>query len=436
MSGSHHHRHHRRNPVKRFFDRLLGKRRHESHHASRYPGIHLPQDSIQVPETSGEPEITQKEAVPTPSRPLYQPIPLKHRSRKPSFSARFSRYFKEREFRKDERRKERYQRKMHRKHLVKHRKEEAGRSVSKKLFSWVEEGEAEASRKHSIFSKHSPVYRNMTIIVNSTILYISTYIIVYLLYWMVVLLTASLFGLDSSLFFYDLKFNDHSPLWTRFNILVVTGSGPFFCLALGLLLHRKIFKLHRFVGLRKLFILWMAFHALNHFFGAFTSGVVTDEGFGYVAAWLYMNTAVKFLFSLVSLFLLGLIGFFSAEYILETSDSSTRIKTENRTAFIFQQALFPALIGTTLLLLLRIPKNFDYPYESLMLFSIFFMVIPAFFNKKVKPSLNMLKLKKKRSIHLGYLAMLMILLAFFRIMLDIGLHFIIKIQVSISPATI
>jgi hypothetical protein len=195
-------------------------------------------------------------------------------------------------------------------------------------------------------------------------------------------------------------------------------------------------KHSRFVGLRKLFIIWTSFHLLNHFFGAFPSGVVTDEGFGYVAAWLYMNTAFKFMFSLVSLFGLGVIGFYSAQLILETSDSVNRIKTDYRLSFLLTQLALPWLIGTIILLLLRLPKTFDYPYETLMFFSLAFMVIPPFFNEKVKPKLNLLKVKKKRNIHLGYLALMLVLIAFLRIMLGIGLHFLIEINISITPAGI
>jgi hypothetical protein len=201
------------------------------------------------------------------------------------------------------------------------------------------------------------------------------------------------------------------------------------------MLFQVAFKSKRFAGLQKLFILWTTFHLFNHFFGAFPSGIVTDEGLGYVAAWLYLNTAFKFLLSLLSLFALGAIGFYSAKYILETSDSYQRIKGDNRIKFIFYQMVLPWLIGTITLLLIRIPENFNYPYETLMLFSTIFMVAPAFFNEKVKPELNLMKAKKRVRINFGYLAMVLIMAVFLRWMLGIGLHFIIEINVSISPAT-
>jgi hypothetical protein len=65
-----------------------------------------------------------------------------------------------------------------------------------------------------------------------------------------------------------------------------------------------------------------------------------------------------------------------------------------------------------------------------------FLVIPAFFNPKVKPKLNLLKLKKKYKISPSYLILMLLLMVFYRVVLDIGLHFIIRISISISPANI
>jgi hypothetical protein len=67
-----------------------------------------------------------------------------------------------------------------------------------------------------------------------------------------------------------------------------------------------------------------------------------------------------------------------------------------------------------------------------MFFSMAFLVIPPFFNEKVKPKLNLVKIKKRKNFHIGYLAMMLVMLAFLRILLGIGLHFLIEINVSIS----
>jgi hypothetical protein len=427
----------------------MGLKPRRSEHRSQFPGITLPKDynPAEKWQKTGEsplPAFLDESGKEIERKEFYQgtpEVPAQEKAKKissrnrGSFFGKISIYFKQRELRREERQKEKMRRRHHRRAKDEYRKINAGPGLGKKLFIWSEEGsETEKEKKLAFFSQNNPVFRNLTITVNSILVFLSSYVLVYLFYWLTSMLAASFFGLDSTLYFYDLRFNDHSQLWNRFNILLVTGIPPFFCLFLGTFLYRIIFKLTRFVGLQKLFILWSAFHLINHFFGAFPSGVVTDEGFGYVAAWMYLNTAFKFLFSLVSLFILGVIGYHSAKYILETSDSLHRIKSGNRLPFMLYQMAIPWLVSTIILLLVRIPHNFDYPYETLMLFSMAFMVIPAFFNEKVKPELNLLKVKKKRFINLGYLTMMIALILFLRLMLGIGLHFIIEINISISPA--
>jgi hypothetical protein len=449
-SGQSHRKHRKKNPIAAFFDRLKGKERHPAYHRSEFPGITLPKDydpesrqkKVTKEKSSSQPadsEDLNKDFSQSTSGNLdkYQRDAVKSGSlrRKKSILAAIDFYFKKRAFRREEQQELRIKKKIHRQHQQEYRKNEARLGGSRKLFTITDDGEeALRAKKVRMFSNRSPVFRNLTITVNSIFVFLITYVLVYLFYWLTSMLVASWYGLDSTLYFYDLRFNDHSNIWNRFNILLVTGIPPFFCLFLGLFLYRVLFKMRRFVGLQKLFILWSSFHLFNHFFGAFPSGIITDEGFGYVAAWMYMNTAFKFMFSLISLFVLTVIGYYSAQNILETSDSMHRIKPENRLAFILMQIALPWLIGTVIMLLIRAPKNFDYPYETLMLFSTIFLVIPPFFNEKVKPHLNLLKIKKKRYINLGYFAMMLALLLFLRLMLGIGLHFIIELHISISPA--
>jgi hypothetical protein len=440
-TGRSSHRHIRKSPLGRFLDLLRGKSKKRPSSGAGFPGINIPEDYD--PEQANKnrqekPEFLEDEnKMKVPDHLVVKSKPKKRRrkkDKKSSLRSKIDLYFRNRAIRKEEKKKNRIKRKMRRRHQKEHKKMEAGRSVREKLLSISERGEEPSKKKIPVFSQKSSLYRNLTITVNSTFVFILTYVLAYLIYWITCVLVASWYGLDSTLYFYDLKFNDHSQLWTRFNILLVTGIPPFFSLFLGFLLLRYIFKIKRLVALQKLFVLWLSFHLFNHFFGAFPSGIITDEGFGYVAAWMYMNTAFKFLFSIISLFILGVIGYFSAQKVLETSDSMNRIKPENRVSFILGQLALPWLVGTIVLLLVRLPENFTYPYETLMLFSMVFLVIPPFFNEKVKPKLNLVKIKKKRNVNIGYLAMMLVFLAFLRIMLGIGLHFIINIEISISPA--
>jgi len=452
--GHHHKKRRKRGPIGEFFDRLTGRKSQKNYHRSQFPGINLPRDYDPVdwkdkslssklpsrlddiPAENGNKDFAGN--IPEKKPPIEFERPRSSSSRqKKSIFAGFKMYSKKRELRREERMKEKLRRDHRRRSEQEFRKMNQGPGWIRKTFSLgTPMDEAEKEKHVPLFSQRSPIYRNLTITVNSTLVFITTYILTYLFYWLTCMLVASFYGLDSTLYYYDLKFNDHSPLWNRLNILIVTGIPPFFSLFLGMFLYKVVFNVKKFAGLQKLFILWSSFHLFNHFFGAFPAGIVTDEGFGYVAAWLYMNTAFKFLFSLLSLFVLALIGFYSAKHILETSDSHHRIKGDNRLSFILFQMAIPWLIGTIGLLLVRIPENFNYPYETLMIFSAIFLVFPAFFNDKVKPELNLLKAVKKRNFHFGYIAVTLLLLVFLRLMLGIGLHFLIEINISISPANI
>jgi hypothetical protein len=448
--SQHSRKHHRKSLFARLLGRITGKKKQSSMSRDNFPGINLPEnydpvawqdqsksaelptfldpkeaESIKYGHTDFETQDRAKEKKSKHSKP-------KHKKR--SLREAFELFMKKQALRREERRKQKIKRQHRRKSEEEFRKMNKGPALSKRLLN-IAEAEQEREKNIPVFSQRNPAFRKLTIVVNSVLIFITTYILVYLFYWLTCMLVASFFGIDSILYYYDLRFNDHSQLWNRLNILMVTGIPPFFSLFLGIFLLRVIFKIKRLVGLQKLFVLWTAFHLVNHFFGAFPSGIITAEGFGYVAAWLYMNTAFKFMFSLVSLFVLGLIGYYSATKILETSDSLHRVKGENRLSFLFYQMAIPWFISTALLLIIRIPENFNYPYETLMLFSTVFLVIPPFFNRKVKPELNLLKTVKRRNINYGYLAMMIVLLAFLRIMLGIGLHFIIEISISISPAT-
>ena len=266
--------------------------------------------------------------------------------------------------------------------------------------------------------------------INSLALYVTAYLVVYISYQLVVMIVASRWHLDSVLFYYDLAFNDFSPLWTRFNIIVVTFSGPLVSLLIGILFYKVIANRPKLKGFIKLFVIWIALHGFNLFFGAFASGVSTDQGFGYVANWLYMNVFWQIFFSLTFLFILGMIGYHSSGKFLETSNSAYKIKTENRNRFLLHQAILPWLMGSLIIYLVKVPNNM--PYDVGNLFTMSLAVIPVIFNRKVKPALNFKDDRKPTRIHWAYIITFILLLASFRIWLESGLHIELTYDISLK----
>ena len=272
---------------------------------------------------------------------------------------------------------------------------------------------------------------------NSTAYFILAYLILYLLYQITVLVTASHFKLDSVLFYYDLAFNDFSPLWNRNNIIIVTFSGPFIALIIGVLFFKVFTNRSKLKKSAKLFLLWIGIHGYNLFLGAFAAGVSFDEGFGYVPAWLFWNVFWQISVSLIFLFILGMISYYSAPKFLDTSYSQTRIRKKNKFKFLFFQVVLPWAIGALIIFLVKIPNNM--PYESSTLLTLAFATVPVLFNRNAKPTKNYKTEKRSGKVKIWLLVMVVAALVLYRIGLNNGLHislfydFIFKIDIKPVP---
>ncbi len=266
--------------------------------------------------------------------------------------------------------------------------------------------------------------------INSTALYIIAYLLVYMIYQLTVLVVASRWGLDSVLYYYDLAFNDYSPLWSRYNIIVVTFSGPFISLVIGFVFYKWVANRPKVKSFLKLFVLWIGFHGFNLFLGAFVSGVSFDEGFGYVANWLYLNVFWKFLLSLIFLSILAMTGYFSAQKFLETSNSLLRVRKRYRTRFLFHQVILPWFIGSIIIFLVKIPNNM--PYEAGTLVTMMFAVVPVLFNFKAEPRPNTIEKHKPTRVLWSYIVILVLVLLLYRAGLDTGYHIVLKYKLSLS----
>ncbi len=275
--------------------------------------------------------------------------------------------------------------------------------------------------------------RLLLLTVNSTLKYLLAYVIVYLLYQLTVIYTANRFDISGVLYYYDVfwPIGDSSPLWfPYFKIILITGSGPFVCLLAGFLMFRIFIPLTRNQA-TKLFLLWISLHAMNMFFGAFVAGVTSFDGFGYVADWLFMNIAFRVLFSIVSLFLLAIFGYYTTRFFLETAPSPSFLSHEQRGRFLLYQVLIPGITGTLILILIRLPQI--QPYHTIVLFTLFAATVSAFINRKTRPDrVKSFPKHGGRKFQWIYLFVTIAFFLLFRIVLSYGLHIIIEFRVNVS----
>ena len=277
-------------------------------------------------------------------------------------------------------------------------------------------------------------------IFNSTVLFIITYIIAYLTYQFAVIFVSSFWGIDSVLYYYEVMFpiGNASPLWSKHNIILITISGPIVSLIMGMIYYKVFLPRDVFGPVTKLFFLWLSFHSFNLFFGAYVAGFITDQGFGYVVNWLYLRFFIKLALVMLSLFVMMVIGYYATKPLLETSNSLQRVSRENRGYFILTQMIVPWILGGLILILIKIPNN-DPQHENIIVYDLIvlatlvFSIATTFFNKKAKPDSLRYKSKKRLKFVWLYMLIAILLIIAYRLGLDNGLHFIIRIMFRVAP---
>ena len=411
-SKSSRHKHNHRNPLQRLFGKIKRTLR------GIFTRDSAPKEYRPYLGPDASPEEIEEKKYENTRASLKSPSHIRQEKReRRSLSERWEIY-------KRDRQKKRFKSKIKKKQLKKEKKRKRVEFIRRFIPEYKKESNViiEFSQDDSQAEKEKIKHKgNFIYTLNSTVIFMMAYIIVYLLYQITVLVVASNWKLDSVLYYFDLAFNDFSPLWNRLNIIITTLSGPLFCLLLGMLFFRVLARKVHDNKLLKLLILWIGIHGFNLFFGAFASGVSFDEGLGYVAAWLYFSVFFKILFAMLFLFILGIIGYYSASAFLDTSYSLSRIRQENRIRFLFFQVVLPWVIGASLIFLIKLPNNLNYDTGNLV--TLAFVIIPVVFNRHAKPSKEFRSLKKPNKIQWLYVIILLLMLIGFRIGLDNGLHF-------------
>jgi hypothetical protein len=252
------------------------------------------------------------------------------------------------------------------------------------------------------------------------------------------MIQASFSDIDSVLYYYEVMFpiGNYSPLWSQFNIILITAAGPMLSVLLGLL-YRYVFLSRTSPGPQKrLFLVWLYLVSMAFFFGAFVAGIITNQGFGYVAGWLYMNIVFRIGISLIFLFILGFQGWKTVRYLPEVSGSDSYKR--NRKLFVISRLTIPWFVGSLFMLLLKrtsfVPQHANiFEYDLIIIGSMLFPVVAAIFNKRERPMFfkNPRRSTSPRTTMIWVIAAL-ILMLLIRVGLRNGLYLQLKILLDIS----
>ncbi len=291
-------------------------------------------------------------------------------------------------------------------------------------------------------TKHEPVSvriaNEITYFISSLVVFLAAGISAWLFYQISVMLAASFFSIDSVLYYYEVMFpiGNAASQWTPMNIIVITLAGPLASLIGGLFTYFYLIRKKVVRGFNRLFFLWLAFHLFNQFFGGFVAGVITDQGFGYVANWMYMGIILKILFALIALSILAYAGYYVVPWLLATAGNPGRIKRENRLLFVTSQAVLPWIVGSFILLVLRTPdRTPQHPnimvYDSIIAGALGIMTLAMYFNRHAKPASVS---HRKTNYRVGFIWTIatIMTLALIRILLAYGLHVVFTFSLHIG----
>jgi hypothetical protein len=259
----------------------------------------------------------------------------------------------------------------------------------------------------------------LKIIINSTILFLLAYFIVFT----IVNFTSSFFALSydikSSVYYYSIDYLISSKDWKIDAIRVVFTAGPFFSFIFSLFVLAVYINVSHETWFIRLFLFWIFCHAFNHFFGAMLVGTLLMKGIGLSIAYIISSEYKKLLIIIISLSFLILTGILLTKIALFSGNSYFNMITKkNRSYFIQSQFLIPYIIGFTILVLIKTPKITE--YDVLLNLTMLLLILPMVFRGLSMKDMYFDPEPRIIVIRLKMLLLLGVVLVLFRVIFENG----------------
>lgn len=255
------------------------------------------------------------------------------------------------------------------------------------------------------------------IIINSAICYTLAYIFIYFFYQLATFIASIGSGINVAFGYNGIKFltGDYSPLWDKDSIFAVFLSGSIISLIIGIVaLLLYVVIMYSKLTL-KILLLWLFLHAFNRVIITFVYGnIIFRHGPNLILNWIYFGDEFKILISSLLILVLLLIGMFSSNAFLHSTDSVYLIKKKNRLSFLLSQVLIPYCIGNIAVLVFFLPKL--PPIELAVNFCMIIVISPIFFHYKNFSVLDVDEPVKKFNINRQYLFILIISIVVLRLL--------------------
>jgi len=229
--------------------------------------------------------------------------------------------------------------------------------------------------------------RNLySIAVNSTSLFILSYLFVYLFSLLVTSISGTFFEYSSTIYYYDIYFNIRSDQWHHDAVKVIYSSAPVALLFIGTILLIVFSYIREDKGLYKMFFFWGFLHSYTMFFGGVLVGTIFGTGLGHAINWSYILDTGKMVYSIISLAIFILIGVLSSKSFLLSANTYYNYLTGSvRSKFVWAQMVIPFLAGNIMMFVFRMPVLKT--YYIFVGITMVLVVIPAWVSTSFYPTM-------------------------------------------------
>ena len=278
-------------------------------------------------------------------------------------------------------------------------------------------------RRFREFRENAPNRRRFVLIsFNSTVLFLLSYLSLFLVSQAITVVAASFFDYPTHVYYYEIYFNISPESWYHDSVKTIFSAGPLVNFVIGITFLIIYSNIREWTGPFKLFFLWGFLHAVNMLFGAMLVGTLFETGVGHVISWMYIMDTGRVLYSIISIFLLVIAGLLATRYFLISGNTYyNEINRYNRTSFIISQVLMPYLLGNAFLVILRQPRFIF--YDTFIALTMVICILPVLITYRSYNELYFEEEEKKPRIAWIAIVILAGVLLIFRGILEIGLHF-------------
>ncbi|MBW6502480.1 MAG: hypothetical protein K0B05_13910 [Bacteroidales bacterium] len=274
----------------------------------------------------------------------------------------------------------------------------------------------------SIYNAIVQVKAFLIISLNSAVLFVLSYMTLFLIGQAVTVLTASFFDYPTIVYYYEVYFIISPEDWYHDSVKTVFSAGPLVNLVIGfsfLIIYNSI---RENTGSFKLFFLWGYLHAVNMLFGAMLVGTLFDTGFGHVISWMYIMDTGRVLYSIISIFILVLAGLLATRpFLISANSYYNYMGRKSRTFFISAQVLMPYILGNAFLIAIRLPR-FIY-YDTFIVVTLILSITPIIMACRAYPELYFEEEAKRFRFAWLHALILILVVLFFRGVLETGIRF-------------